>query len=155
MGVLSSITDNHNPVAILETLNSEQSIEDIAGVVSSSVLKELVLKLSKARELAEDRERRERRRREEEERIRKEREEKERRESHIRQVTSWDLPMDWTNVYSEDVRCRDVRIESIPDALVSSLVTLGKVDIDDVFVVHTFEDFARNNTIDNAFTGFA
>ena len=58
MGVLSSITDNHNPVAILETLNSEQSIEDIAGVVSSSVLKELVLKLSKARELAEDRERR-------------------------------------------------------------------------------------------------
>lgn len=130
MGVLSSITDNHNPVAILETLNSEQSIEDIAGVVSSSALKELVLKLSKARELAEDRERRERRRREEEERIRKEREEKERRESHIRQVTSWDLPMDWTNVYSEDVRCRDVRIESIPDALVSSLVTLGKVDIE-------------------------
>ena len=68
--------------------------------------------------------------REREERERREREEQEASEAHIREVTCMDLPMDWENVFNCDPRAKDVHVERIPDALVLSLTTLGKVDIE-------------------------
>ena len=39
-----------------------------------------------------------------------------------------DLPLDWNNIFNSDVRTQGVHAESIPDALIMSLNTLGKVD---------------------------
>ena len=50
--------------------------------------------------------------------------------AHIQEVTSMDLPMDWDNVFDTDERTRGVHTDSIPDALVMSLTTLGCVDIE-------------------------
>ena len=54
----------------------------------------------------------------------KEKEEKKTVES----VTCMDLPLDWENAFAGDERAQ-IRVNSIPDALITSLVTLGKVDI--------------------------
>ena len=51
-------------------------------------------------------------------------------EEHIQEVTCMDLPMDWNNVFDTDVRTQGVHIDSISDALVHCLSTLGKVDIE-------------------------
>lgn len=68
---------------------------------------------------------------EQKERERKEKEEKERQEkAHIEQVTSMDLPMDWDNVFDTDERASGVHYDSIPDALIHCLSTLGCVDIE-------------------------
>ena len=68
--------------------------------------------------------------REREEAARKAREEKERKEAHIQEVTCMDLPLDWNNVFNSDVRTQGVHTDSIPDALIISLTTLGKVAIE-------------------------
>lgn len=52
------------------------------------------------------------------------------REEHIQEVTSMDLPMDWENVFNTDPRAQGIHTDSIPDALVICLTTLGKVDIE-------------------------
>ena len=59
----------------------------------------------------------------EEEKIRKQKE-------HIDKVTCMDLPLDWNNPFNADERASGIYIESISDALVKSLTTLGKVDIE-------------------------
>ena len=41
-----------------------------------------------------------------------------------------DLPLDWNNIFNSDARTQGVHAESIPDALIMSLNTLGKVDIE-------------------------
>lgn len=41
-----------------------------------------------------------------------------------------DLPLDWDNIFNSDARTRGVHAESISDALIMSLNTLGKVDIE-------------------------
>ncbi|MCR5509623.1 MAG: DEAD/DEAH box helicase family protein [Lachnospiraceae bacterium] len=41
-----------------------------------------------------------------------------------------DLPMDWDNVFSQDVSTAGVHADSIPDALILSQTTLGRVDIE-------------------------
>ena len=82
---------------------------------------------------AAERAEREARARAEKERLEKERlarEEAKRREEHIAEVTSMDLPMDWENLFCSDERTQDVFFERIPDALISSLNTLGRVDIE-------------------------
>ncbi len=61
---------------------------------------------------------------------RKEREERERQARHIDEVTCMDLPLDWENVFNGDERTKGVHVDSIPDALVMSLTTLGRVDIE-------------------------
>ena len=60
-------------------------------------------------------------------------------ESHIREVTSMDLPMDWENSFEADARARGVHADSPADALVLSLLTLGKVDIEFIAAI-TGED---------------
>lgn len=41
-----------------------------------------------------------------------------------------DLPLDWNNPFNADERASGIYIESISDALVKSLTTLGRVDIE-------------------------
>ena len=56
--------------------------------------------------------------------------EKEKREKHIEEVTSMDLPLDCNNCFDSDARAQGVHIESVADALIKSLTTLGRVDIE-------------------------
>ncbi|SCW68767.1 Helicase conserved C-terminal domain-containing protein [Ruminococcaceae bacterium YRB3002] len=49
---------------------------------------------------------------------------------HVEEVTSMELPMDWENLYASDERAKGVHADSIPDALILSLTTLGCVDIE-------------------------
>ena len=49
---------------------------------------------------------------------------------HIEEVTCMDLPLDWSNYFDSDERTQGIHIESIPDALVHCLTTLGEVDIE-------------------------
>lgn len=109
---------------IIEMLNDPKTI------LSSSELKIAVDKLQEAQQKAERREREEIRRKEQEERARKAKEEQKRREEHIQKVTCMDLPLDWENAFNSDARAQGVHTDSIPDGLIMSLTTLGKVDIE-------------------------
>lgn len=103
---------------------------NIDGNYSSEEIESVIDKLREAKYHAKKREEEEHRRKEEEERKRREREEKERKEAHIQEVTCMDLPLDWNNIFNSDVRAQGVHTDSIPDALIISLTTLGKVDIE-------------------------
>ncbi len=63
-------------------------------------------------------------------RIEKERIKKEAHEKHVAEVTCMDLPLDWENFFAGDERAAGVHTESIPDALIICLNTLGRVDIE-------------------------
>ena len=104
--------------------------ENLVGKYSSYEIEEVIDKLGAAKRIAEKHEENERRRIEKEEAERKAYEEKKRKAAHIREVTCMDLPPDWNNIFNSDVRTRGVHTESIPDALIMSLNTLGKVDIE-------------------------
>lgn len=104
--------------------------EDLGKNTSAQEIAEVIKQLQKAQKEAQAREEKERKKRAQEEARRKAREEKERKEAHIREVTSMDLPLDWNNIFDSDPRSEGVHVESIPDALIMSLTTLGKVDIE-------------------------
>ena len=103
---------------------------DIGKNFSPDQIQELINTLSSAKQSATQRERNEKLRKKREERERKEREEREREARHIDEVTCMDLPLDWENVFNGDERTKGVHVDSIPDALVMSLTTLGRVDIE-------------------------
>lgn len=98
--------------------------------VSVSELENMIWELKQAKRVAEERESEERILKERQEQERQERLEREKQEAHVREVTCMDLPLDWNNLYDTDIRTRGVHKESIPDALVYCLNTLGKVDIE-------------------------
>ena len=51
-------------------------------------------------------------------------------DEHVGEVTNMELPLDWSNFFESDERTRGIHVESIPDALVHCLTTLGEVDIE-------------------------
>lgn len=106
----------------LEKLRSEP--------VSSDKLTDLINELYTLKLKQDKIEALEKRKAAEKEQKRREQEEKERREAHVREVTCMDLPLDWENAFYSDPRAAGVHVESVPDALVKSLATLGKVDIE-------------------------
>lgn len=59
---------------------------------------------------------------------------------HIEQVTSMDLPLDWSNAFAFDEKTRGVHAERISDGLLLSLNNLGKVDIEYISQI-TGEDY--------------
>ena len=61
-------------------------------------------------------------------------------DDYVDDITSMELPMNWENVYEEDVRTQGVYAESISDALLLSLANLGVVDIEYIAAV-TGEDY--------------
>ena len=101
---------------------------NIDGKYSSDEIEEIIDKLRSVKHIAEKHEEEERREKEEAER--KAREEKRKKELHVCEVTCMDLPMDWNNIFNSDVRTQGIHTESISDAMVMSLNTLGKVDIE-------------------------
>lgn len=107
---------------------------------TSGEIETAIEKLQEAKHYAQKRENAERRRREKLEREQREKEEHERKEAHVREVTCMDLPLDWDNVFNSDVRTQGVHADSIPDALILSLTSLGKVDIEYISSV-TGEDY--------------
>ena len=117
-------------------MSSNDNYKDL----SSDELEKAIRKLQEAKNLAKERETEERARREKEERERKEQEESALQERHVQEVTSMDLPLDWSNFFDGDERTRGVHIESIPDALVHCLTTLGQVDIEYISSI-TGEDY--------------
>ena len=112
----------------LKDFGDRLSMEDIDVAVESLQIAFEDLKLMK-REVVQKKKEAERKQREAaekqktEEKIRKQKE-------HIKDVTCMDLPLDWSNPYNADERASGIYIESISDALVKSLTTLGRVDIE-------------------------
>lgn len=60
-------------------------------------------------------------------------------DSTVDLVTSWDLPVDFENAYAKDPRASGIYVESISDGLITSLCTLGRVDIEYISAI-TGED---------------
>ena len=107
---------------------------------SSKQIEKMIRKLNTARINAIKREKKEAEQKKKEEEERRAREEEERRAAHIQEVTSMDLPLDWDNLFIADERTQGVHTDSISDALILSLTTLGRVDIEYMSAV-TGEDY--------------
>ncbi len=105
-------------------------LPEIMEKSSSEEIGMLIEQLRVAKEQAQKREEEERRRSELVDILRQRKEERERKEAHVREVTCMDLPLDWENIFDTDERTRGVHTDSIPDALVMSMNTLGRVDIE-------------------------
>lgn len=112
----------------LKDFGDRLSMEDIDVAVESFQIAFDDLRLMKKaavekKKEAERKQREEDEKREKEEKIRKQK-------KHIKEVTCMDLPLDWNNPFNADERASGIYIESISDALVKSLTTLGRVDIE-------------------------
>ncbi len=114
-----------------EQLSIFSELEKLRGEeLSSDKLTHLIRELQKLKKRQLRIETEEKCRAAEAEQKRREQEERERQEAHIREVTCMDLPLDWENAFYSDPRTSGVHAGSTSDALVMSLTTLGKVDIE-------------------------
>ena len=127
-------TDDFSRLGLLDMLTG------VDGNFSSAEIKAAIDKLRKAKLAAERREELEEYRKEKREAARKAAEEKAQKEAHVREVTCMDLPLDWENVFNQDVRTQGVHADSISDGLVYSLSNLGRVDIEYISSI-TGEDY--------------
>ena len=112
----------------LKEFGNKLSKEDVDVAVDSLQIALEDLKLMK-REAVQKKKEAEREKREEEQKRKKEEKIRKQKE-HIEEVTCMDLPLDWSNPFYADERATGIYIENISDALVKSLTTLGKVDIE-------------------------
>ncbi len=116
-------------LSIFELLAANKT-GDIGQNYSPDQIQDLINRLNKAKQSARQREYDERIRKEREERERREKEERERWAKHVDVVTCLDLPLDWENAFNGDERTQGIHVESASDALIMSLTTLGRVDIE-------------------------
>jgi len=129
--------DNFEQMSIFGIMNL---LDNTENTLSSEDISKIIDKLSDAKRKKESIEVKKRRQEERERREREAREAKERKEAHIREVTSMDLPLDWENVFDQDVRTQGVHADSISDGLMYSLSNLGRVDIEYISSI-TGEDY--------------
>ena len=129
--------DNFEQMSIFGIMNL---LDNTENTLSSDDISKIIDKLSDAKRKKESIEAKKRRQEERERREREAREAKERKEAHIREVTSMDLPLDWENVFNQDVRTEGVHADSISDGLMYSLSDLGRVDIEYISSI-TGEDY--------------
>lgn len=129
--------DNFEQMSIFRIMNL---LDNTENTLSSEDISKIIDKLSDAKRKKESIEAKKRRQEERERREREAREAKERKEAHIREVTSMDLPLDWENVFDQDVRTKGVHADSISDGLMYSLSDLGRVDIEYISSI-TGEDY--------------
>lgn len=129
--------DNFEQMSIFGIMNL---LDNTENTLSSDDISKIIDKLSDAKRKKESIEAKKRRQEERERREREAREAKERKEAHIREVTSMDLPLDWENVFNQDVRTQGVHADSISDGLMYSLSDLGRVDIEYISSI-TGEDY--------------
>lgn len=115
-----------------ENIYEQLTLDDIlkkdllSDSVSSEDISKIIVELQKAKQKAKKREQALKI----EKQKRREREEQAEKETHIKEVTRMDLPLDWENAFTGDSRTQGVHTESIPDALIMSLSNLGRVDIE-------------------------
>lgn len=126
---MSSKNDNRSPeqMKLSELMKLAGNMDENCSV---DELSEMIKKLQKAKRSAKKREKIIQQCKEQEERKQREKEEQEKIEAHINEVTCMDLPLDWNNIFDSDTRTQNVHTDSIPDALILSQTTLGKVDIE-------------------------
>lgn len=117
-----------------------EKIKTGARRISSDELAEVIDELNRAKYAAKKREEDERRNKERIEAEQKRKEEERRKKAHISEVTCMDLPLDWENVFSTDVRTQGVHAQNAADGLILSLSNLGRVDIEYIAAV-TGEDY--------------
>ena len=110
--------------------DGKAAIQEIIGLIggnlgkmSSRDIGRAISSMIDAKREAEKREKKERAEREA-------REEKERHDARVAELTSMELPLDWENAFLSDTRAQGIHAESIPDGLIRSLTTLGRVDIE-------------------------
>lgn len=99
-------------------------IDEIKGLnadVTSELIGRIIEQLTTVKENIEKREAFQ-------EKIRAGKEEKEK--THVKDVTCMDLPLDWNNAFDSDERTRGLHADSVPDALIICLSTIGRVDIE-------------------------
>lgn len=101
------------------------------GTLDSKDISEMIDKLSNIKQKKEIIE--EKKRQEEEKKLQE-------KEAHVRKVTSLDLPLDWSNIFDQDVRTQGVHVDSISDGLIYSLSNLGRVDIEYISAI-TGDDY--------------
>ena len=114
-------------------LSSEDWLDYIrqnAGNVPLEKIKEAIKELNSIRQDIQKREEEERERAEKKARRERELERKRKETEHIEAVTSMELPTDFENVFNNDTRAQGIHTDSIPDGLIMSLNTLGRVDIE-------------------------
>ena len=116
-------TRTYNQISIEQLLkqlaNSDANASSADIEQALNALKKVEGGLLKARVKAEKREKEE-----------AERQVEEAKKTHIEEVTCMDLPMSWENVFNTDERTQGVHTDSIPDALIMSMTTLGEVNIE-------------------------
>ena len=123
-----------------------KALSNNAGNLSAEALKKALGTLTKAHDEAVKREAREKRDRERREKEEKERLEKEKKQAHVQEVTCMDLPLDFENAYADDPRAQGMHVDSVSDALVICLTTLGRVDIEYIAAItgETYKSVIEN-----------
>ena len=112
------------------------ALRDAGGTVSADEFRTMLSEMMAKKKAAEDKARKERREAARPKATKKAAEKPkpeisaEEEAAHVAEVTSMELPLDWENAFAADPRATEVHTESIPDALVLSLTTLGRVDIE-------------------------
>ena len=109
-------------------LSIKEYIEELSKKkdVSSNDVLRAISELSRVHTEMKKREEKEAKQRKIEAKKRLEEKERER----IEKVTSMDLHLDYENIFGEDVRAKNLNVESISDGLIASLNVLGRVDIE-------------------------
>lgn len=103
-------------------------ISDILTSLNSEEITELIEMLQKTKQDIIKKEREEKKIAEEKRKAEEERKRAE--EDHVKNITSMELPLDWSNVYDLDEKTSEIHAESAGDGLIYSLKNLGRVDIE-------------------------
>ncbi|MBR2870317.1 MAG: DEAD/DEAH box helicase family protein [Clostridia bacterium] len=94
--------------------------------ISSNELLEAIGKMSSAHTQLQKEEANQEKQRQLEEKKLAEKKEAER----VAQITSMDLPLDYENVFGDDVRAQDLNVQTVSDGMIASINVLGCVDIE-------------------------
>ncbi len=121
---------HREPDDLITLFDLLEMAEKLDGQSSSREIGDMIARLQEKYQDAVRREEAEERKAQEEKKRRKEDEERRQHEIYVEEVTSMDLPLDWNNVFDSDPRTQGVHTDSISDALIICLSSLGRVDIE-------------------------
>ncbi len=109
-------------------ISIEEYLKDLSSKknISAKDVLSAIGELSRAHTKLQRQEQEEKRKKEQENR----RIEKQKEKERVASITSMDLPLDYENIFSSDIRAKDIKVENVSDGLVKCLNVLGKVDIE-------------------------
>ena len=107
-----------------------ENMKDFGGTLSVDEINAAIESLSDALTIAKHQRRELKRKEARAKKLEEEKLKKQAEAEHIQKVTSMDLPLDWNNAFDTDKRTVGVHTDSVSDALIMSLNTLGCVDIE-------------------------